>query len=93
MRPICRVTVLYVRMYVMVYFNRVCGVAPGPSENPGGCRDVEEREQALLASARPLLTAGETRQCSISRPCLPLERVAWMSGHYVAANGCGHKGS
>jgi len=80
-------------MSVMVYFNRVSAVAPHPSENPGGCRDVKERKQELLASARSLLAAGETRQCSRSRPCLPLERVAWLSGHYVAANGYGQKGS
>jgi len=45
----------------MVYFNRVSVVAPHQSENLGGCRDVKERKQELLASARPLLAADKTR--------------------------------
>ncbi len=80
-------------MSVMVYFSQVSAVAPHSSENQGGYRDVKERKQELLASARPLLAAGKTRQCGRSRPCLPLERVAWLSGHYVAASGYGQKGS
>ena len=61
------VTNLHCRMRVMVYYNRVGDVAPYPSKNPGGCRDVKERKQELLASARhPLLAAGKTRQPGIS---------------------------
>jgi hypothetical protein len=48
-------------MRVMVYIDRVSDVAPHPSENLGGCRDVKERKQELLAYARPLLAAGKTR--------------------------------
>jgi len=93
MVPSCIVIGLHYRMRVMVYFNRVSDVAPRPNENPGGRRDVEERMQKLLAYARLLLAASKTRQCGRSRPCLPLERVAWLSGHYVAAIGFGQKGS
>jgi len=85
--------VLYVVIYVMVYFNRVCGVTPRPSENPCGCREVEEREQELPASSCPMLSDSGARQRGRSLPCIPLERVAWLSKYYVAANGRGQKES
>jgi len=61
MVPCCKVISLHCRMRVMVYFNRVNAASPHPSENPGDCRDVKERKQELLVSARPLLAAGKTR--------------------------------
>ena len=59
--PCCIVVGLHCIMRVMVYIDRVSDVAPHPSENLGGCRDVKERKQELLAYARPLLAAGKTR--------------------------------
>ena len=71
----------------------MCAVPPRQSENSGGARRDVDGKQQVPYVARPLLPAGETRQCSRSRLCLPLERVAWLSGHYVAASGFGQKGS
>jgi hypothetical protein len=76
-----------------VFSCRVCA-SPRPDEHPGiENSDVDDGVQQEPAPARPLMAAGETRQCSISRPCLPLERMAWLSGQCVAANGFGQKGS
>ena len=70
---------------------RVCA-SPRPDKHPGNeNNDVGDDVQQEPAPARPLMAAGENRQCIRSQPCLPMKRVAWLSGHCDAANGFGHK--
>ena len=68
--------------------------SPRPDKHPSNENsDVGDDVQQEPAPARPVMDAGKTRECSRSRQCLPLERVAWLSGHCVAASGFGQQES
>ena len=69
----------------------VCAVPPRQSEISGGARRDVDGKQQVPNVARPLLSAGETRQRGRAKGYLPLWRVAWRSGHCVVGSKRGQK--